>query len=48
MVPAAMMTAGMIQSTGPLTFSVKWYGGAMLAHGNSSRITAMPKFDGFM
>jgi hypothetical protein len=28
--------------------SVKWYGGAMLAHGNTSRMIVIPKLDGFM
>ncbi|MFC7110778.1 hypothetical protein ACFQQB_66550 [Nonomuraea rubra] len=27
---------------------MKWYGGAMLAHGKMSRITAMPRLEGFM
>ena len=47
-VPPMMMIHGMSQSKKPDVRSVKWYGGAMLAQGNSSRITTMPKFDGFM
>ena len=46
--PAARITAGTTQSAGPVSRSVNWYGGAIAAHGNSSRITTMPRFDGFM
>jgi len=30
----------------PETPSVNWYGGEMPTHGNASRVTAIPKFEG--
>jgi len=48
MVPPMMMIPGRIQLPQSFRPSVKWYGGAMLPHGNSTSTIMIPKLDGFM
>ena len=44
--PVKIKMHGSIQCAIPPRFSVNWYGGAMLIHGKTKSVVAMPRFEG--